>query len=74
MSDNGYSEKDFENYIVNLPIVHFAVDTANASMTTKLSGFGTNFLTFNFKKEILYSSKRSKSRVYLCQTIQTFMI
>ena len=29
------------------PLVHFAVDTTNASMTTKLSGFGTNFLPFN---------------------------
>ena len=29
------------------PLVHFAVDTTNASMTTKLSGSGTNFLPFN---------------------------
>ena len=29
------------------PLVHFAVDTTNASMTTKLSGAGTNFLPFN---------------------------
>ena len=29
------------------PLVHFAVDTTNASMTTKLAGFGTNFLPFN---------------------------
>lgn len=29
------------------PLVHFAVDTTNASMPTKLAGFGTNFLPFN---------------------------
>ena len=29
------------------PLVHFAVDTTNASMTTKLAKSGTNFLPFN---------------------------
>ncbi len=29
------------------PLVHFAVDTTNASMTTKLAKLGTNFLPFN---------------------------
>lgn len=29
------------------PLVHFAVDSTNASMTTKLAGKGTNFLPFN---------------------------
>lgn len=29
------------------PLVHFTVDTTNASMTTKLAKFGTNFLPFN---------------------------
>ena len=29
------------------PLVHFAVDTTNASMTTKLAKSGTNFLSFN---------------------------
>lgn len=29
------------------PLVHFTVDTTNASMTTKLTGSGTNFLPFN---------------------------
>ena len=29
------------------PLVHFAVDSSNTSMTTKLSGKGTNFLPFN---------------------------
>lgn len=54
---HGYSEAESQYKLRSLaeplfkfktgPLVHFAVDTTNASMTTKLSGFGTNFLPFN---------------------------
>lgn len=57
LQGQGYSEAETQYKLRTLaeplfkfktgPLVHFAVDTANASMTTKLSGFGTNFLPFN---------------------------
>lgn len=57
LQGQGYSEAETQYKLRSLaeplfkfktgPLVHFAVDTANASMTTKLSGFGTNFLPFN---------------------------
>lgn len=57
LQGEGYSEAETQYKLRSLaeplfkfktgPLVHFAVDTANASMTTKLSGFGTNFLPFN---------------------------
>lgn len=57
LQGQGYSEAETQYKQRNLaeplfkfktgPLVHFAVDTTNASMTTKLSGFGTNFLPFN---------------------------
>ena len=57
LQGQGYSEAETQYKLRSLAeplfkfktgsLVHFAVDTANASMTTKLSGFGTNFLPFN---------------------------
>lgn len=57
LQGQGYSEAETQYKLRSLaeplfkfktgPLVHFAVDTANASMTTKLSSFGTNFLPFN---------------------------
>lgn len=57
LQGQGYSEAETQYKLRSLaeplfkfktgPLVHFAVDTTNASMTTKLSGFGTNFLPFN---------------------------
>jgi type I restriction enzyme R subunit len=56
------ADRDPKNALLRRAIVHFAVDTEQVFMTTKLAGNATRFLPFNREQRLI----RPRERPRLC--------